>query len=52
MTMDEGVKLAAKAISAAIQRDYNTGNGIDVLTITDKGIQMVMEKELNVKLDI
>lgn len=52
MTMDEGVKLAAKAISAAIQRDYNTGNGIDVLTITDKGIQMVLEKELNVKLDI
>ena len=52
MSVDEGVKLAARAISAAIQRDYNTGNGIDVLTITEKGIQMVMEKELNVKLDI
>jgi len=52
LSMEEGVKLAARAISAALQRDYNTGNGIDVLTITEKGVQMVMEKELNVKLEI
>ncbi|MBI4142117.1 proteasome subunit beta [Candidatus Woesearchaeota archaeon] len=52
MSVDEGVKLAARAINAALQRDVNTGNGIDVLTITDKGVQMVMEKELTVKLDI
>lgn len=52
MSMDEGVKVAARAISAALQRDYNTGNGIDVMTITEKGVQMVLEKELNVKLDI
>lgn len=52
LTIDEGVKVAARAISAALQRDYNTGNGIDVLAITEKGIQMVMEKELNVKLEV
>ncbi|MBI4140244.1 proteasome subunit beta [Candidatus Woesearchaeota archaeon] len=52
MSIDEGVKVAARAISAALQRDFNTGNGIDVMTITDKGIQMVIEKELNVKLEM
>ena len=52
ISIDEGVKIAARAISAALQRDFNTGNGIDIMTITDKGVQMVLEKELNVKLDI
>jgi proteasome beta subunit len=51
MTIDEGVKLAVKAVNAAIQRDTASGNGIDVVTITDKGMQTVMEKELEVRLE-
>jgi proteasome beta subunit len=51
MTIDEGVKLAVKAVNAAIQRDTASGNGIDVVTITEKGMQTVMEKELEVRLE-
>jgi len=52
MSMDEGVKLAVKAVNAALLRDTATGNGIDVVTITDKGMQTVMEKELEIRLDV
>lgn len=51
LSIDEGVKLAVKAVNAALQRDTATGNGIDVVTITDKGMQTVMEKELEIKLE-
>jgi len=52
MTVEEGVKLAAKAVNAAIQRDLYTGNGIDVISITNKGVKTVMEKELTAVLQI
>jgi proteasome beta subunit len=51
MTIDEGVKLAVKAVNAALQRDTASGNGIDVVTITDKGMQTVVEKELEIRLE-
>jgi proteasome beta subunit len=51
MSIDEGVKLAVKAVNAALLRDTATGNGIDVVTITDKGMQTVMEKELEIRLE-
>jgi proteasome beta subunit len=47
LAVEEGVKLAVKAVSAALQRDVASGNGIDVVTITDKGMQTVIEKEIN-----
>ncbi|MBD3361659.1 proteasome subunit beta [Candidatus Woesearchaeota archaeon] len=52
LTIDEGVKVAAKAVNAAIQRDLYTGNGIDVIAITGKGVKTVMEKELTAVLQI
>jgi len=52
MSVDEGIKLAVKAVNAAIQRDIASGNGIDVVTITDKGVKKVLEKEINTKLVI
>ncbi|MFH1209439.1 MAG: proteasome subunit beta [archaeon] len=52
MSVDEGIKLAVKAVNAAIQRDIASGNGIDVITITDKGVKKVLEKEINTKLVI
>ncbi len=51
MTIDEGVKLAVKAVNAALQRDTASGNGIDVVTITEKGMQTVIEKELEIRLE-
>lgn len=43
----EGVKLAVKAINAAIQRDTATGEGIDVYTITSQGVKKVFAERLN-----
>ncbi len=43
----EGVKLAVKAINAAMQRDTATGEGIDVLTITKDGIVKAFTKQLD-----
>ncbi len=47
MSIGEGVELAIKSINAALQRDSATGNGIKVITITDKGIQETFNKEIN-----
>jgi len=52
MTVEEGTKLAVKAISAALQRDVNTGNGIDVIVIDSKGIRTVFEKDVTPKIEI
>ncbi len=49
-SVDEGIKLSIKCINAAIQRDMNTGEGIDVLTITKEGVKFVLHKELITKL--
>ena len=46
ISIKDGVKLAVKAINASIQRDIYTGNGIDVITITSKGLDWVKEEEL------
>ena len=46
LTVEEGIKLAAKGINAAIQRDIASGNGIDILTITKDGIKKVVEQDI------
>jgi len=51
LSVDDGVKLAVKAINSAIQRDPNSGNGILVMTITDKGVKRIMDKQLESKLE-
>lgn len=52
MSVEEGVKLAVRAIGAALQRDVNTGNGIDVIVIDGKGVRTVLEKDLTPKIEI
>jgi len=52
LSVDEGVKLAVKAINASIQRDPNSGNGILVFTLTDKGVKKVMDKQLDARLEV
>tara|TARA_Y100000310_G_scaffold186269_1_gene186407 strand:- start:60434 stop:61069 length:636 start_codon:yes stop_codon:yes gene_type:complete len=47
LPLSEGVKLAVKSISASIQRDTASGNGIDVYTINHKdGVKKAFEKEI------
>lgn len=52
MTMEEGVQLAVKCINAAIQRDMNSGDGIDVVTITEKGVKKVATREFVQKITV
>jgi len=51
MTVDEGVKLAVKAVNAALQRDTASGDGIDVVTVTSKGVKTVLAKEITYGLE-
>lgn len=50
--VDEGVKLAAKGVNAAVQRDIASGNGIDIVTITKDGIKKVFSKELESRIEL
>ena len=51
LSVDEGVKLAAKGINAAIQRDIASGNGVDIVTITKDGVKKVFSKELEMRIE-
>ena len=46
MTVDDGIDLAVRGISAAIKRDAASGNGIEVGTITKKGFEVLDAKEV------
>ena len=46
MSIDEGIDLAVKAISSALERDIATGNGLVVYTITQDGVKEVMNKTI------
>ncbi|MGB9577492.1 MAG: archaeal proteasome endopeptidase complex subunit beta [Candidatus Micrarchaeia archaeon] len=46
MTRDEAVKLAARAVNAAIKRDVFTGEGIDVVYITEKEMKRLSPQEV------
>ena len=52
LSVDEGVKLAAKGVNAAVQRDIASGNGIDIVSITKEGIKKVFSKELELKIEV
>ena len=43
----EGIKLAVKAVNAAMQRDTATGDAIDVVTVTKQGVKKVLTKEVD-----
>ncbi|MEE8403319.1 MAG: archaeal proteasome endopeptidase complex subunit beta [Candidatus Hydrothermarchaeaceae archaeon] len=47
MPVNEGVKLAVRALRSALQRDAMTGNGIDVVKITKEGFTKLAEKEVD-----
>ena len=51
LSVQDGIKLATKAINAAIQRDAASGEGIDVYTITEKGVSKAFGKKSETKLE-
>lgn len=50
LSVEDGIKLALKSINAAMQRDMPTGSGIDVFTITEKGVKKVMTKTVETRI--
>ncbi len=51
MTVDEGIDIAARAISAAMGRDSASGNGIDIGVINEKEFKMISEGEIKTRLE-
>ena len=51
MTVEEGIKLGAKAINAAVQRDIASGNGITIMSITKDGVKEVLSKTVDIKIE-
>jgi len=50
LNVDEGVKLAVKALNSALQRDIASGSGYDIYIINKDGVKKVLEKELKLAL--
>ena len=50
MTIKEGMDLAKKAIGSALRRDLPTGDGIDIFTVTDKGVHKVETQHIRKEL--
>ncbi|MEM4703005.1 MAG: proteasome subunit beta [Candidatus Pacearchaeota archaeon] len=46
ITVEEGIKLAVRAINAAMQRDTASGSGIDVVVINKDGAKKVLTEEV------
>ena len=46
MTVEEGIDLAIRAITAAMKRDSASGNGIDVAVITPDGFKLLSDDEV------
>ena len=46
LTEEEAIKVAVRAINAAMKRDSATGEGIDVIVITQKGIRRLLKSDV------
>jgi proteasome beta subunit len=51
LSVEEGKKLAIRCVNAAVQRDIASGNGIDVFTITEKGVEKVFAEKFNTRIE-
>lgn len=50
MTIEEGMALATKAVSASMERDTASGGGISIVTVTKDGAKKVVSKQLESRL--
>ena len=46
LNVKEGIELATKAITTAINRDLATGDGLDIFVIDEKGAHQVVAKKV------
>ena len=46
MTIEEGIELAKESLKSSTQRDTGSGYGIDIFTITKKGIKKAVDQEI------
>ncbi len=46
LTQEEAVKVAVKAVAAAMKRDVATGEGIDAIVITEKSLKRLSKEEI------
>ena len=51
MSVDEGITIAIRAISAAMGRDSASGNGIDIAVITEKEFRQIPEDEIKQRIE-
>ena len=51
LSIDDGVKLAVKALNVAMKRDMPTGDGLDIVTVTSKGVKKVFTKTIDISID-
>ncbi|EMR74955.1 proteasome endopeptidase complex, beta component [Thermoplasmatales archaeon SCGC AB-540-F20] len=51
LTVDEGIDIAARAITAAMGRDSASGNGIDIAVINEKEFRIISEGEIKTRLE-
>jgi proteasome beta subunit len=47
---EKGVDLIKKSLKAAMERDIATGNGVQIVAITSKGIETKLDKEIKVSI--
>ena len=50
MTVNDGIELALRAVTAAMNRDSASGNGADVAVITEKEFKIIPEEEIKKRL--
>ena len=46
MTVKDGIELAKESLKSSTQRDANSGNGMDIYTLTKEGIKKVVDQEI------
>lgn len=51
LNIEQGIQLALKAMNAALKRDFHTGDGVDIYTVTDEGIKKVATKKVPTRIE-
>jgi proteasome beta subunit len=52
MTVEQGTKLAVQCVNAALARDSASGDGIDIITVTEKGALRTVQKEIRKQIEL
>ncbi|UIO98964.1 archaeal proteasome endopeptidase complex subunit beta [Halobaculum sp. CBA1158] len=51
LSLDDAKRVAARAIKSAVERDTASGNGINVAVVTDEGVEITKEKDIDALLE-